>query len=309
MRTTTPGRPVGPSLASRAAAALVTAALLAGVAGLVPGVSATFSATTANAGNVFATTALGPPGALGGTALGHDVALSWAAGRNGDGYVIRGANGGASPDCASGQYPAIATTAATSHLDAGRYTPQGTWFCYVVETTSSAGWTSVVGNPTVAVQIGFVAAAVGIANGGVAGQLDTGDVIVVTFNQPVAVGTGPGGTNTVCATSSGTIRLGATATSGPCSASETVNLGSLAGGTTGANGRWAATWQWTDDDRVLTIRLGTRVSGTAVVTTGGSFSFRPVTTTHKLRSATGDFHVCDTNRAGGRCLPVATGDF
>src|SRR5439155_16100439 len=131
----------------------------------------------------------------------------------------------------------IGSAAGTSYTDTGRYTPQGTWFCYQVK-TSYASWTSVSSNPTAAAQLGVVVTSMAAANGGTAGKLDPGDTITVTFNQPISTSTGPSGTNSMCAIAGATIVLGSTTASGACAASETVNLGKLTGGTSSANARW-----------------------------------------------------------------------
>jgi hypothetical protein len=287
--------------------AVLSAALLALAFGSAVGVRAIFTMQSANASSTFATTALYAPSGLTATASGHGVNLGWIAGTNGDGYAVQGVANGASSNCTGVTYSAVGTAAALTFADA-RFTPQGIWFCYQV-LTSYGSWTSVNSNPTAAVRLGFFAASVALANGGTASRLDTGDTITVTFNQAVTTATGPSGTNTVCATNTGVIRLGATTTTGACTATEAVNLGGLAGGTTSANGRWNATWTWSAGNTVLTVVLGTRVSGAGNVASGGTWTFTPTTTTTRLQSTTGAFHVCDTNTGGGNCLPTATGAF
>jgi hypothetical protein len=276
--------------------------------GLIGGVSATSNAVAKNPGNVFATTALYAPSNLTAAVTGHNVALGWAAGTNGSAYTVLGAANGSSSNCSAATYATVATTTSLSYTDTSRYTPQGTWYCYQVQ-TSYGSWTSVASNPVVAARIGFFASGVTITNGGTAGRLDTGDTIVVTFGQPVSTASGPSGTNTVCSTTAGVIQLGATTTTGTCSAGEAVNLGALKGGSTTVTGRWSATYTWSNSNQTLTIVLGTRVTGTATVVTSGTWTFNPSTTTTKLLSATGAFHVCDTNSGGGVCLPTATGSF
>jgi hypothetical protein len=289
--------------------AVTAIAVVAAGAVLLASSSASLNAQIANQSDVWSFTALYAPSSLTATTTGHNVALGWTAGTNGDGYSIVGVANGTSSDCSTVTFGAVGSSAVTSYTDTGRFTPQGTYFCYQVQ-TSYASWTSVNGNPTAAARIGFFAASIAAANGGTAGRLDTGDRIVVTFNQAVTTSTGPSGTNTVCARNGGdTITLGAIDTTGNCAKDETNNLGTVTGGTVSANGRWLATWAWSVGNTVLTITLGARVQGTNNVTTAGAWTFNPVTTTTKLLSTTGSFHVCDTNAGGGNCLPALTGSF
>jgi hypothetical protein len=295
-------------MTARTLIALGTLALLSLGSGLVSAAQATFTAQAGNPGSRYAFTALYPPGSLTATPLGHDVSLGWTAGSNGRGYSILGAANGASSDCSSAVFTSVGSTSGTTFTDSGRFTPQGTYYCYQVKTTY-ASWTSVNGNPTAAALLGFVTVTTVASNGGTTGRLDTGDKVVLTFNQAMSTATGPSGTNTVCAIAGATIVLGATAATGTCSASETNNLGKLTGGTSAANGRWSATWVWSAGNTVLTATLGARVSGTSTATTSGAWTFNPSTTTSKLQSATGAFHICDTNTGGGNCLPGMTGAF
>ena len=282
----------------------VTAFVVATI--VAPAAWATFTSGSSASGSV-STLLLGAPSGLGATVSGHDVALSWTAGSNGTGYAVMGVANAASSDCSAVTFSSVGSASGTSYTDTGRFSPQGSYFCYQALTTRGASWTSASGNPTLAVRLGFFAATVALANGGTAGRLDTGDTVVVTFDQAVTTSSGPSGTNSVCATNAGVIVLGATATTGTCSSGETRNLASLTGGTTAANGRWNATWTWSNGNKTLTVVLGTRTSGAGTVTTSGPWTFNPVTTATKLLSSTGSFHVCDTNTGGGLCLPAATG--
>lgn len=292
----------------RLAVAVLVALFLTVTSGFTGAVRAVSNAQEQNSSGVFATTALYAPSALTATVSGHDVSLGWAAGTNGNGYSVLGVANGASSDCSAAPFAALGSSATLTSTDTGRFTPQGTWYCYQVQ-TSYGSWTSASGNPTVAARLGFFAASVALANGGTANRLDTGDSITITFNQAMTTATGPSGTNKVCSTTGGVIQLGATATTGTCSAVETDNLGSLRGGSTTITGRWNATYTWSAGNTVLTIVLGTRVTGTTNVAASGTWTLNPVTTTTKLLSATGAFHACDTNAGGGNCLPVATGSF
>lgn len=255
----------------------------------------------------LSTTTLGAPTSLTASALGQDVSLTWTAGTNGTGYLVRGLANGSSSDCSGVSYAAVGTASVTSYSDSGRYSPQGSYFCYQV-LTSRGNWTSVAANPTAAVQIGFVIVSASVSNGGTAARLDAGDVFTFTFNQPVATSSGPATGNSICSTNAGTIMIGLTATAGSCSTAETTALGRLTGGTTSANGRFATTWVWSNGNRTLTATIGSRQAG-SYPSTSGSWTLTPTTTSTKLLSATGSFHVCDSNSGGGNCLPALSGSF
>ncbi len=290
-----------------ALAALV--ALAAGLA-LPAGVGlALFANTSSVPSNTFTTATLQAPSSLTATPVGHAVQLGWTAGQNGSGYGVLGVGNGTSSNCSSAIFASIGSAASTSYTDTGRYTPEGTWFCYQVQTTYGS-WSSVASNPVAAAQLGFVATQVQAINGGTSGMLDQGDTIIFTFNQPVDTTSAPSGTNSVCTTNNSpyTIMLGSTATAGACQTTETVSLGKLVGGTSNQNGRFAATWAWSNNNKTLTVTIGTHTAGSFPTVTG-TWTFYPTTTTTKLLSATGAFHACDTNTGGGNCLPIMTGGF
>jgi hypothetical protein len=270
---------------------------------------ASFNGQTNNPGNLYALTALYAPSSLTATPSGHDVNLSWSAGTNGNGYTVLGVNNGNSSNCSGASYATIGSAASTSYADTGRYTPQGTWFCYQVE-TSYSGWTSVNSNPTAAAQLGVVASSIALANGsGTAGRLDTGDTITIAFNQAINTASGPSGTDTVCTISGATIVLASITTSGGCAAGETVDLGRLTGGNSNRNSRFNAAYAWSNANKTLTITIGARISGAQNPIISGTWTLNPTTTATKLLSSTGSFHTCDTNAGGGNCLPTASGGF
>ncbi len=282
------------------------------VAGVVLGgatvAQATFTRGVAASQSV-STRSLVAPTALTATPSGHNVVLGWTAGSGGSGYAVSGVNNGTSSSCAAATFSAVGTSATTAYTDTGRFSPQGTYFCYKAATTYGT-WSSQTANPTAAAQLGVVAQSVVITNGGTAGTIDPGDKIVVTFNQAITTTTGPPAGDNVC-TKNGTdqIVLGSTGTGTSCSVTAAqVDFGILSGMTVGQNSRYAATWVWGAANTVLTITIGARSAGPGTTTTGTA-AFNPSTTTTDLLSATGSFHACDTNTGGGNCLPTATGTF
>ena len=203
------------------------AALLALCVALVGAVAAagseaTFAAQTANRGTCSRSRRLYAPSGLSATVSGHDVSLSWTAGTNGSGYKVYGVANGTNSNCSGATVSQIGTSAATTYADTGRYTPQGNWFCYEVRTSYASAWTSVNSNPTVGARIGFFASSVAVSNGGTAGRLDAGDVVVANFNQAVTTSTGPERDEHRLRGRNGQILLGSTTTAGACATSETV---------------------------------------------------------------------------------------
>ena len=93
-------------------------------------------------------------------------------------------------------------------------------------------------------------------------------------------------------------------------ATETVHLGKLTGGTVGGcSCRFAASFALSNANTTVTVTVGARTAGSAVkwpTTTASAWTFTPTTVASKLKSATGAFHVCDTNAGGGNCLPVTS---
>jgi hypothetical protein len=290
----------------RGALAVILALLT--TAGLVGTTTATLSAKTTNATGTYATSALYAPASVSGAASGHNVALTWPAGTNGNGYSVLGAANGTSSNCSAASFASIGTSASASYTDTGRYTPEGNYFCYQVQTTYGS-WSSVNSNPFTAVQIGFVPTTAGITAGGTAAKLDTGDVITINFNQSVATGAagavcgykGSGAGSTPG--TSDTIWLGSSTTSNTnCGAAESVSVGSLVGGTVGAStSRSNATYVWSNSNKTLTITLGAFIRGTGPATTAAAWTFHGSTS---LLSQTGSNAICVTNTAP--CQPATS---
>lgn len=269
--------------------------------------AASVLAQVSNPGNQVQITALTPPTSLTATPSGRDVVLGWGAGSNGNGYGIYGVANGASSDCSAASVASVGTSTGTSYTDALRFAPQGTYFCYEARTTF-ASWTSLSGNPRAAARIGVVATSMVLSNGGTADRLDTGDQIVITFNQAINPASQVAG-RTVCQYSgTGTILLGVVSTKNACAATEAVSLGKILGRTTSFNARFAATWVWSAANTTLTVTIDRLLTGSPGASTGTA-SFGPTATATSMLSTVGGFHVCDTNAGGGACLPAATGSF
>ncbi|HET6313359.1 MAG TPA: hypothetical protein VFH60_05950, partial [Chloroflexia bacterium] len=290
------------------AVALCALCVLLSVAPSIKVTFALLTARTANPNARFATTSLYAPGSLVATPSGRSSVLSWTAGQNGNGYKVLGLGNGTSSACpasTSASYTAITTTTGLSYTDANRSpasVPQGTWYCYQVQTTYQS-WSSVLNNPVAGVQVGVVATSAQLVNLS-ASKLDSGDQFIFTFNQAIDTTTGPVSGNSVCSNGT-TIWIGSTAISGGCAATETVNVGKITGGTLIENTRWAATYAWSNSNTRLTVTLGSRTAGNkAPVLSASTWTFTPTTTSTKLLSAAGAFHICDSNTGGGNCTPT-----
>jgi hypothetical protein len=103
--------------------------------------------------------------------------------------------------------------------------------------------------------------------------------------------------------------IGAVAVSGTCNAAEANNCCKLSGGTSSANARYNATYTWSNGNKTLAVTIGSTKLAGSTSSSGGTWTFNPVTTATVLLSSTGAFHICDTNTGSGNCLPVATGAF
>jgi hypothetical protein len=288
---------------ARIAAATIALVLLAGTATAIAALT-----KTASAAQTVSSRDLGAPTGLTGTSSGHDVNLSWTAGTNGSGYAIAAAANGTSSNCTAASFSALTTTAGTSVIDTGRFSPQGTFECYRLTTTFGT-WSSQTGNPTIAVRLGVVAQSVAITNGGTAGTLDAGDKIVVTYNQAISTASGPVAGNNVCTNTGGTIMVGVTGTGGTCPTTSATTVGTLTSLTINRAARDDATYAWSAGNTVLTVTIGSRSAGAQDPTISGAAVYTPTTTATGLLSATGSFHTCSSNSGGGNCTPTATGAF
>lgn len=286
--------------------ALIGAGLaIVAIAGAAHGTFASFTGTVANRGNTFGLTSLYAPGNLTATPAGNAVDVAWTAGQNGSGYTVLSAPAPVPlvNDCTGAVYSPVTTVPGTSYTHAVS-TPPGTWRCYTVR-TSYHSWTSVQNNPVAGARMGFVASMATFANTGNP-RIDDNDTITITFNQPVDVSTGPQAGDSIC-WQNDRIVLGSTQT-GNCAANDTSpRLGFLIGGVIDRNFRLAATWEWSNSNRTLTITVGTRLAGSGNYANVGVWTFVPTPNPAFLKSATGGIHVCDTNAGGGSCIPTVAG--
>lgn len=328
---------------------LVLLALLLS-SGLVVSTSASFNASVTDDASQFAMAALDRPSNLTGEMAGTGASLAWfgvTGPSNEDaGYNVLWADAGAptaageSPTCVGVTgYTKIDATGSASYTDATANTraqsPPGTdrpgrFVCYQVETVypfppSADPWVSQGANPVKDVQVGFVAAKVAMANVGTNFTMSTGDVITITFNQPVATSSGPADGTT--AAEGAAPRICSIPTNGAefiligamgqhndtCSTSETVLVGQLTPSADRINrtSRWTTTWAWSScpfagQCRVLTATLGDKLNAQPAPTLGShtAWTFTPVAT---LLSATGSQAMCTTDVTGGLCQPQTTG--
>ena len=208
-KATTPPRQGALRRAVNASVVLATAALLLGN-GMVGSTSALFNGETKNAGSGFAGGWIDPPGAATATATGYDMALAWTAGTHGPvtGQTLSGVDNGTNSNCTGAAYSSITTLSAAtaSYTDSSRGSlgTDGDWECYELVSTSATAWTATLLLP--AVQLGLVATAVSIGNGGgTANLIQQNDTITITFNQQTNLTTA---NVKVCAFSTGAVLIG-----------------------------------------------------------------------------------------------------
>lgn len=262
----------------RLALGLVVAVSLTAAGFSVAGTDATFDGQTRTPA-VVSLASVGPPSALSVQPVGSDVALTWSAGTNGTGYEVR--SGGTCDGLT-----VVAEPAGTSYTDTPAVSP-GAPRCYGVVTTWGS-WTSMSGNPATVVQVGFVATSVSMANGacGTSGVLDCGDTFVVRFNQP--------------ADAIAVVAVCTDAVAGAIVVGCETNRGTLHGGTVDVDARYDATSAWSNDNRTLTVTVGTRTEGASAPVIGAdAWTLTPA----GLVSATGAVAVCAT---AGDCRPTTS---
>ena len=165
----------------------LTAVNLLGAGVLFNPTAALLTDVPAVPGNTLSTKTLATPTGLAANPVGHTVQTSWNA-ANGDAYKLTGGASGTDSACTAVTYGVVANTVATSFADA-RFTPEGNYFCYRVQSTEGAAWESPASAP-VSAQLGFVAASVVVGGDGNR-RIDPGETITINFNQAVDTASGP----------------------------------------------------------------------------------------------------------------------
>lgn len=300
----------------RSLAVPLLGALVAGIAalalpygGMVERAAAgVLSAITTDPGELLANTTLSPPSGLTAQASGANVALAWSAG-NGSGYSL-GWQTSAGSSCPSSGYPAGASTTALTYTDTSHSgTAAGTWVCYQA-TSTDLNWSSQSGNPTVAAQVGFLVNSVTVTNGGTAGVIDTGDKVVIMFNQPANAPSIPSGDQYVCASTSTSSVYLFTTNQVPCAGWGGFTL--AGGSVTSSKGRgddaYAAIYAWSNGSAAtgystLTVTLGADSTG-RFPTSSGSWTLTALA--GGLTSFTGGLSICTTSP---NCTPTSATGF
>lgn len=192
---------------TRAAAAALLALVAGGTLafGRLGGTYAIFSAETENQNAVAQGSWIPAPTAgsisIGGAGNGQAV-MNWTAGGlasspspnpvSGQKILFADGGSGASAACPGGTYSTTADTIGngTTQTDSLTGSPFTDWWCYQVMSTSASNWTA--GPSTFGAVRPLVPTSVAFSGNG-NGNLDTGDRIVITFNQNVSLSGGPSG--------------------------------------------------------------------------------------------------------------------
>lgn len=192
---------------TRAAAAALLALAAGGILafGQMSGTFAIFSAETENQNAVAQGSWIPGPTAgsisIGGTGNSQAV-MNWTAGGfaaapspnpvSGQKILFADGGSGASASCPGGTYSTTADTIGngTTQSDSLTGSPFTDWWCYQVMSTSASNWTA--GPSTFGAVRPLVPTSVTFSGNG-NGNLDTGDSIVITFNQNVSLSGGPTG--------------------------------------------------------------------------------------------------------------------
>jgi hypothetical protein len=206
----------------RAAGPLLLLSIVALVlsAGPVGDTVGLFNAETQNAGSSFAGGWIGAAAGAGATASGYDVNLGWTPGTHGPvtGQQLLSVDNHSTSSCTGAAYALLTTVGAGAssytNSNVGSGAANGDWFCYRIVSTSATVWTAQT--DLSAVQAGFVATQLALANGLTAAKIDKDDTIKITFNQKTNL---TASSTKVCAYTSGVVVVGDTSGGGGCPSS------------------------------------------------------------------------------------------
>jgi hypothetical protein len=296
--------------AAAASVALVVGLLLA--SGVVPNTFSLWEAEATNAGSVYAGGWIPAPAGAHAPTIGgasnSTVTLSWttaggsAAEPNPNpvtGQQLQIADGGSGASASCGTYGnegSALTATATSTTDSGGSVPAADWWCYQMISTSATSWTS---NPTtftptrllVPTSVQFV----GNANG----KIDSGEQIVITFNQSVGASSVPIN-NGICqvkgaTTATSSLIIGYSGTCGPGSSYSIGKVTNILQGPTG--GFTASVSASGAQVTVTATNKGTTVG------TGGTF-----VAASSVTASSGSPAAC-TSGSGPTCTVTPSGAF
>jgi hypothetical protein len=239
---------------------LVLIVVLVLTSSFVVGTTATFTASTRNTGTFTVggiATPTAPVVSMDGTTANFSwTAVSGAANNANVGYRVsrKGVGGptttagsGSAPNCASGSYTTLGYTTGVTNPDAtipSAAADQGEYYCYAAEgvfpccpaTGKQPVITSLQGKIQVAVQTGYVVSSWSFNTGNNSQILDSGEKLVMNFNQDVATSTSITTAETVCIDPyNSRILVGVTATTADSCQWEVQTLTA-----TGTGGNWRA---------------------------------------------------------------------
>jgi hypothetical protein len=309
---------------TRAAAAALVALIAGGTLafGQFSGTFAIFTSETENQNAVFKGSWIpAPSGAtssLDGTPYSQEH-LAWTSGHSAatpspnpvTGQTILYADGGDGTSASCGSYSSFGTVASTATTDDATGTNLGDWWCFEVQSTSSAATTSgswTAGPLVFTPRQILVPLSVLVTNGGTgSNRMNSGDTIKITFNQNVNTPA----THTFCGVNNGAndvIFIGDTKASGAtCTATDTYTIGKITGVTVSATitaltetVTMSGTNGWTSN--VMTVKI------TANSTSTATFGTPVFLTSTSVTAVTGSQVACQST-AGPTCTTGPTGTF
>jgi hypothetical protein len=288
---------------------LVWMASAALATGVVPGVGAVFTADTENQNAAFSGSWIPPPSGTSSavpTASPYGaLSLTWTSGASAaapspspvTGQTLQFADGGSGASASCGAYGSPQSLASATASTTVSGSPVADWWCYELESTSASNWTSnwVTFTP---LQIFVPTSVVFQATGTQAGKMDSGDKIVITFNQNVGTISTP---IDVCINpTANTTFVGDTSNCN--NAADGYSIGKLTGWTVAGGKQNKNTSAVSVSGSVVTITLGG--GGTSGNVTGNAMF--TASSTGVLSS--GSLHAC-SSASSPTCTVTSSGSF